>query len=168
MDVSPRQTVSISAALIPFLEHDDANRALMGANMQRQAVPLLRAESPYIGTGIEAKAARDAGDVVVARSSGVIVEVAADHVVIRTDDDQIDRYYLTKFQRSNQGSCINQRPLVTEVTGSKLATRSPTGRRPTTGSSPSAATCWSASCPGRATTSRTRSSSPSGWSARTC
>jgi DNA-directed RNA polymerase subunit beta len=114
MDVSPRQTVSISAALIPFLEHDDANRALMGANMQRQAVPLLRAESPYIGTGIEAKAARDAGDVVVARSSGVIVEVAADHVVIRTDDDQIDRYYLTKFQRSNQGSCINQRPLVTE------------------------------------------------------
>jgi DNA-directed RNA polymerase subunit beta len=114
MDVSPRQTVSISAALIPFLEHDDANRALMGANMQRQAVPLLRAESPYIGTGIEGKAARDAGDVVVAGRSGVIVEVAADHVVIRTDDDQIDRYYLTKFQRSNQGSCINQRPLVTE------------------------------------------------------
>jgi DNA-directed RNA polymerase subunit beta len=114
MDVSPRQIVSISAALIPFLEHDDANRALMGANMQRQAVPLLRAESPYIGTGIEAKAARDAGDVVTARRSGVIVEVAADHVVIRTDDDQIDRYYLTKFQRSNQGSCINQRPLVTE------------------------------------------------------
>jgi DNA-directed RNA polymerase subunit beta len=114
MDVSPRQTVSISAALIPFLEHDDANRALMGANMQRQAVPLLRAESPYVGTGIEGKAARDAGDVVVARRSGVIVEVAADHVVIRTDDDQIDRYYLTKFQRSNQGSCINQRPLVTE------------------------------------------------------
>jgi DNA-directed RNA polymerase subunit beta len=114
MDVSPRQTVSISAALIPFLEHDDANRALMGANMQRQAVPLLRAESPFVGTGIEAKAARDAGDVVVARRSGVIVEVAADHLVIRTDDDEIDRYYLTKFQRSNQGSCINQRPLVTE------------------------------------------------------
>jgi DNA-directed RNA polymerase subunit beta len=114
MDVSPRQTVSISAALIPFLEHDDANRALMGANMQRQAVPLLRAESPYVGTGIEAKAARDAGDVVVARRSGVVVEVAADHVVLRTDEDEIDRYYLTKFQRSNQGSCINQRPLVTE------------------------------------------------------
>jgi DNA-directed RNA polymerase subunit beta len=114
MDVSPRQTVSISAALIPFLEHDDANRALMGANMQRQAVPLLRADSPYVGTGIEAKAARDAGDVVVARRAGVVVEVAADHVVIRTDGDEIDRYYLTKFQRSNQGSCINQRPLVTE------------------------------------------------------
>ncbi len=114
MDVSPRQTVSISAALIPFLEHDDANRALMGANMQRQAVPLLRAESPYIGTGIEAKAARDAGDVIVARNAGVVVEVAADHVVVRTDDDEIDRYYLTKFKRSNQGSCINQRPLVTE------------------------------------------------------
>jgi DNA-directed RNA polymerase subunit beta len=114
MDVSPRQTVSISAALIPFLEHDDANRALMGANMQRQAVPLLRAESPYVGTGIEAKTARDAGDVVVARRGGQIVEVAADHVVVRTDDDEIDRYYLTKFQRSNQGSCINQRPIVTE------------------------------------------------------
>ncbi|MFA9446203.1 DNA-directed RNA polymerase subunit beta [Egicoccus sp. AB-alg6-2] len=114
MDVSPRQTVSISAALIPFLEHDDANRALMGANMQRQAVPLLRAESPFIGTGIEGKSAKDAGDVVVARRSGQVVEVAADHVVVRTDDDEIDRYYLTKFQRSNQGSCINQKPLVTE------------------------------------------------------
>ncbi len=114
MDVSPRQIVSISAALIPFLEHDDANRALMGANMQRQAVPLLRSEAPFVGTGIEAKAARDAGDVVTARNAGVVVEVAADHVVVRTDDDQIDRYYLTKFQRSNQGSCSNQRPLVTE------------------------------------------------------
>ena len=114
MDVSPRQTVSLSAALIPFLEHDDANRALMGANMQRQAVPLLRADAPYVGTGIEGKAARDAGDVVVARNAGQVVEVAADHVVVRTDDDEIDRYYLTKFQRSNQGSCINQRPIVTE------------------------------------------------------
>ncbi|MTV27888.1 DNA-directed RNA polymerase subunit beta [Nitriliruptoraceae bacterium ZYF776] len=114
MDVSPRQTVSISAALIPFLEHDDANRALMGANMQRQAVPLLRAESPFVGTGIEGKAARDAGDVVVATRGGVLVEVASDHLVVRTDDDEIDRYYLTKFKRSNQGSCINQRPIVTE------------------------------------------------------
>jgi DNA-directed RNA polymerase subunit beta len=114
MDVSPRQIVSISAALIPFLEHDDANRALMGANMQRQAVPLLRAEAPLVGTGIEAKAARDAGDLVLARRAGVVVEVAADHVVMRTDDDEIDRYYLTKFTRSNQGSCTNQRPLVTE------------------------------------------------------
>jgi DNA-directed RNA polymerase subunit beta len=114
MDVSPRQAVSISAALIPFLEHDDANRALMGANMQRQAVPLLRAEAPFVGTGIEAKAARDAGDVVVATRGGVLVEVASDHLVVRTDDDEIDRYYLTKFKRSNQGSCINQRPIVTE------------------------------------------------------
>ena len=114
MDVSPRQIVSISAALIPFLEHDDANRALMGANMQRQAVPLLRAQSPYVGTGIEGKAARDAGDVVVARSGGVVVEVAADHIVVKTDDDQIDRYYLTKFMRSNQGTCMNQKPIVTE------------------------------------------------------
>ena len=114
MDVSPRQTVSISAALIPFLEHDDANRALMGANMQRQAVPLLRADSPFVGTGVEAKAARDAGDVITARRAGQIVEVAADHVVVRTDDDEIDRYYLTKFQRSNDATCINQRPIVTE------------------------------------------------------
>jgi DNA-directed RNA polymerase subunit beta len=114
MDVSPRQIVSISAALIPFLEHDDANRALMGANMQRQAVPLLRADAPYVGTGIESKAARDAGDVVLARTGGVVVEVAADHVVVKTDDDQIDRYYLTKFQRSNQGTCLNQKPIVVE------------------------------------------------------
>ncbi len=114
MDVSPRQIVSISAALIPFLEHDDANRALMGANMQRQAVPLLRAESPYIGTGIEGKAAQDAGDVVLARNAGTVVEVAADHIVVRTDEDAIDRYYLTKFERSNQGTCINQKPIVTE------------------------------------------------------
>jgi DNA-directed RNA polymerase subunit beta len=114
MDVSPRQAVSISAALIPFLEHDDANRALMGANMQRQAVPLLRSESPFVGTGIEGKVARDAGDVVIASRGGVLVEVASDHLVVRTDDDEIDRYYLTKFKRSNQGSCINQRPIVTE------------------------------------------------------
>ncbi|MFU8841339.1 MAG: DNA-directed RNA polymerase subunit beta [Nitriliruptoraceae bacterium] len=130
MDVSPRQTVSISAALIPFLEHDDANRALMGANMQRQAVPLLRAESPFIGTGIEAKAARDAGDVIMARNGGVVVEVAADHVVVRTDDDEIDRYFLTKFQRSNQGSCINQRPLVTE--GDRLEAGDPIADGPST------------------------------------
>ncbi len=130
MDVSPRQTVSISAALIPFLEHDDANRALMGANMQRQAVPLLRAESPFVGTGIEAKAARDAGDVIVARNAGVVVEVAADHLVVRTDDDQIDRYYLTKFQRSNQGSCINQRPLVTE--GDRVEVGEPIADGPST------------------------------------
>jgi len=114
MDVSPRQIVSISAALIPFLEHDDANRALMGANMQRQAVPLLRAEAPLVGTGIEAKAARDAGDVVLTRNAGVVVEVASDHIVVRTNDESIDRYYLTKFERSNQGTCINHKPVVTE------------------------------------------------------
>ena len=130
MDVSPRQIVSISAALIPFLEHDDANRALMGANMQRQAVPLLRSESPFVGTGIEGKSAKDAGDVVVARRAGQIVEVAADHVVVRTDDDQIDRYYLTKFQRSNQGSCINQKPLVTE--GQRVEVREPLADGPST------------------------------------
>jgi DNA-directed RNA polymerase subunit beta len=114
MDVSPRQIVSLSAALIPFLEHDDANRALMGANMQRQAVPLLRPEAPLVGTGIEGKTAADAGDLVHAEAGGVVVEVASDRIVVRGDDDRIQRYNLTKFERSNQGSCINQRPIVTD------------------------------------------------------
>ncbi|MGA1502868.1 MAG: DNA-directed RNA polymerase subunit beta, partial [Candidatus Nanopelagicales bacterium] len=114
MDVSPRQIVSLSAALIPFLEHDDANRALMGANMQRQAVPLLRAEAPLVGTGIEAKTAGDAGDLVRSEAGGVVVEVTSTRIVVRGDDDRIHAYDLTKFERSNQGSCINQRPVVTE------------------------------------------------------
>jgi DNA-directed RNA polymerase subunit beta len=114
MDVSPRQIVSLSAALIPFLEHDDANRALMGANMQRQAVPLLRAEAPLVGTGIEAKTAGDAGDLVRSQAGGVVVEVTSTRIVVRGDDDHIHSYDLTKFERSNQGSCINQRPVVTE------------------------------------------------------
>jgi len=130
MDVSPRQIVSISSALIPFLEHDDANRALMGANMQRQAVPLLRAEAPLIGTGIEAKAAQDAGEVVLARSPGLVVEVAADHIVVKTDDDEIDRYYLAKFERSNQGTCMNQKPIVSE--GDHVETGQPIADGPST------------------------------------
>ncbi len=130
MDVSPRQIVSISAALIPFLEHDDANRALMGANMQRQAVPLLKADAPLVGTGIEDKAAKDAGDVVVARSGGVVVEVAADHIVVKSDDDDIDRYYLTKFQRSNQGTCLNHRPIVVE--GQRVEAGAPLADGPST------------------------------------
>ena len=130
MDVSPRQIVSISAALIPFLEHDDANRALMGANMQRQAVPLLRADAPLVGTGMEAKAAVDAGDVVVAGTGGVVVEVAADHIIVSNDDDEIDRYYLTKFQRSNQGTCLNHRPIVVE--GQRVEAGQPLADGPST------------------------------------
>jgi DNA-directed RNA polymerase subunit beta len=112
MDVSPKQVVSVATALIPFLEHDDANRALMGANMQRQAVPLLRPESPIIGTGVEYQAARDSGQVVVAQHSGVIEEVTADNIVVRDDEGQLHNYRLLKFLRSNQDTCINQRPSV--------------------------------------------------------
>jgi len=114
MDVSPKQIVSVATALIPFLEHDDANRALMGANMQRQAVPLLRATAPYIGTGVEARAAHDAGDLIVAEGSGTVIDVTGNTIVV---DYQSNRgrttYRLAKFRRSNQGTCINQRPLVT-------------------------------------------------------
>jgi DNA-directed RNA polymerase subunit beta len=114
MDVSPRQMVSVATALIPFLEHDDANRALMGANMQRQAVPLIRSSAPLVGTGIEYRAAVDAGDVVTAQKSGVVTEVTADHVDMMNDDGTNQTYRMAKFRRSNQGTCINQRPLVAE------------------------------------------------------
>lgn len=114
MDVSPRQMVSVATALIPFLEHDDANRALMGANMQRQAVPLITSDSPLVGTGIEYRAAVDAGDVVVAEKAGVVKEVSADLVETMNDDGTYSSYRLAKFRRSNQGTCINQRPLVNE------------------------------------------------------
>ena len=114
MDVSPRQMVSVATAMIPFLEHDDANRALMGANMQRQAVPLLRSESPLIGTGMELHAAVDAGDVVVADKPGVVTEVSADYVTVMADDKSYQTYQMAKFRRSNAGTCINQRPIVDE------------------------------------------------------
>ncbi|HTO00736.1 MAG TPA: DNA-directed RNA polymerase subunit beta [Microthrixaceae bacterium] len=112
MDVSPRQIVSVAAALIPFLEHDDANRALMGANMQRQAVPLLRAEAPYIGTGMESRAARDAADMVLADEAGVVVEVDGSHITVDYKKSGKRTYRLHKFERSNQDTCINQRPRV--------------------------------------------------------
>ena len=112
MDVSPKQVVSIATALIPFLEHDDANRALMGANMQRQAVPLLKTDAPFIGTGVEFKAAYDSGIVEIADHDGVVEYVSADEIIIRTNEGGRDRYKLTKFERSNQGTCINQKPLV--------------------------------------------------------
>ncbi|GAB3731585.1 DNA-directed RNA polymerase subunit beta [Luteimonas pelagia] len=120
MDVSPMQTVSVAAALVPFLEHDDANRALMGANMQRQAVPTLRAQKPLVGTGIERAVARDSGVTVNARRGGVIEQIDAARIVVKANDDEIsgdtdagvDIYNLIKYTRSNQNTCINQRPLV--------------------------------------------------------
>ncbi|QIS07426.1 DNA-directed RNA polymerase subunit beta [Nocardia brasiliensis] len=114
MDVSPRQMVSVASAMIPFLEHDDANRALMGANMQRQAVPLIRSEAPVVGTGMELRAAVDAGDVVVNEKSGVVEEVSADYVTVMADDGTRKSYRMRKFARSNQGTCANQRPIVDE------------------------------------------------------
>ena len=112
MDVSPRQMVSVATALIPYLEHDDANRALMGANMQRQAVPLLESEAPVVGTGMERYAALDSGDSVVAKKAGVVSEVSADLVVVRNDDGTTTSYPILKFQRSNPGNCYNHRVVV--------------------------------------------------------
>ena len=116
MDVSPKQVVSVATALIPFLEHDDANRALMGSNMMRQAVPLLEPHAPVVGTGVEGRAARDSGQVVIARRAGVVTSVAADLIVVEPDEaaskKDLDRYVLLKFVRSNQGTCLNHRPSV--------------------------------------------------------
>jgi len=112
MDVSPRQMVSVATALIPFLEHDDASRALMGANMQRQAVPLIRNEAPFVGTGMEYRAAVDVGDVTLAKKAGVVSSVTADIIEVANDDATYSSYRLEKFVRSNAGTCINQRPLV--------------------------------------------------------
>ncbi|MGI5912493.1 MAG: DNA-directed RNA polymerase subunit beta [Syntrophomonadaceae bacterium] len=112
MDVSPKQVFSVATSLIPFLENDDANRALMGANMQRQAVPLLKTEAPIIGTGLEYKAAKDSGAVVVCKKSGIVLNVSADQIIIKNDEGFKDTYNLLKFIRSNQGTCYNQRPIV--------------------------------------------------------
>ena len=114
MDASPKQVVSVATAMIPFLENAAANRALMGANMQRQAVPLLRTDSPIIGTGIEYKAAKDSGVVVLAKEDGIVSKVSADEIVIKTNSGEIHRYKLIKFTRSNQGTCINQKPIVSQ------------------------------------------------------
>ena len=112
MDVSPKMVVSVATALIPFLENDDANRALMGANMQRQAVPLLTCDSPRVGTGMEYKAATDSGVCVLAKAAGTVTYVSADKVEVMTDEGRVDTYNLIKFMRSNQGTCINQKPVV--------------------------------------------------------
>ena len=131
MDVSPKQIVSVGTAMIPFLENDDANRALMGSNMQRQAVPLLKTEAPIIGTGIEYKAAQDSGSMVICKHAGTVERVASDEVVVRRDEDgTIDRYRLLKFKRSNQGTCINHRPIV--VKGEKVEKGQPIADGPST------------------------------------
>jgi len=115
MDVSPKQIVSVSTALIPFLEHDDANRALMGSNMQRQAVPLLSADAPLVGTGVEGRAAHDSGDMIISTVAGEVVEVTGDHIVVKESGaNKKHTFALDKFERSNQGTCMNQKPLVRE------------------------------------------------------
>ena len=126
MDVSPKQLVSVAAALVPFLEHNEANRALMGTNQQRQAVPTVRTETPLVGTGMERHVARDSGVCVIAERGGVVDLVDAARIVVRVDDEEttlgeagVDIYNLVKFTRSNQNTCINQRPLVKE--GDKIA-----------------------------------------------
>lgn len=112
MDVSPKQVFSVATSLIPFLENDDANRALMGANMQRQAVPLISTDAPIVGTGLEHKAAKDSGAVVVCKKGGVVKKVNANQIVIQNNEGKLDTYDLMKFMRSNQGTCYNQRPIV--------------------------------------------------------
>ncbi|MGR6924107.1 DNA-directed RNA polymerase subunit beta [[Actinomadura] parvosata] len=114
IDVSPRQMVSVATAMIPFLEHDDANRALMGSNMQRQSVPLLKSEAPLVGTGMEYRAATDAGDVISAEKAGVVEEVSADYITVMNDDGTRTTYRVAKFKRSNQGTSFNQKPIVAE------------------------------------------------------
>ncbi len=136
MDVSPKQVVSIATAMIPFLENDDANRALMGANMQRQAVPLLKTQAPLVGTGMEVKAACDSGVMILANRPGTVVSVDAISIKIRVDDnflstkDKFDFYKLQKFVRSNQGTCINQIPIVHE--GQHVFARQPIADGPAT------------------------------------
>jgi len=131
MDVSPKQLVSVATALIPFLEHDDANRALMGSNMQRQAVPLLIPEAPFVGTGIEHKVAMDSGVMILAKNSGVVERVTGREIVVRRDSDKgLDVYKVHKFIRSNQGTCINQRPIVKR--GERVEKRQPIADGPST------------------------------------
>ncbi len=176
MDVSTKQIVSVSTALIPFVEHDDANRALMGANMQKQAVPLVVPEAPYIGTGVEARAAQDAGDVVLAEGQGTVVEVTGDHVVVEYRPGEKDRlgqelgrkvYRLAKFRRSNQNTCINQKPVVDEGQEVERGDLLADGPATHNGELALGKNLLVAFMPWEATTSRTPSSSLSAWSGTT-
>jgi len=173
MDVSPKQLVSIAAALIPFLEHDDANRALMGSNMQRQAVPLLVTEAPLVATGLEDRVARDSRAVVVAEEAGKVASVSGDQIIltesgklpetkkkIKHDPDKgVWVYPIRKFMRSNAATCINQKTLVHKGDTCARGRSLPTVPARRTASWRLAATCSSHSCLGMATTSRTRFSS---------
>jgi DNA-directed RNA polymerase subunit beta len=174
IDVSPKQLVSVAASLVPFLEHDDANRALMGANMQRQSVPLLRAQAPIVGTGMEGVTARDSGAVMLARRSGIIDSVDSERIIVRVEGEhhpmQLSRevgsdiYQLTKFKRSNQNTCINQRPIVKK--GESVLQGPGDCRRSLHRSTENwrwDATCWWPSCLGAVTTSKTRSWSRKRW-----
>jgi DNA-directed RNA polymerase subunit beta len=161
-DVSPKQLVSVAAALIPFLENDDANRALMGSNMQRQAVPLVRSDAPLVGTGMEAAVARDSGATIVAKRNGIVDQIDGARIVVRSTDASgatqgVDIYRLRKYSRSNQSTCINQRPLV--HVGDQVSAGDIIADGPSTelGNWLWAVTCWSRSCPGTVTTSKTPS-----------
>ncbi len=159
MDISPKQMVGVSAGLIPFLEHDDANRALMGSNMQRQAVPLLVAEPPIVATGLEKAVAMNSGMIVKAQQDGTVTYVDSTRIVI--DHNHI--YKLRKYVGLNERTCLNQKPVVEVGQKVKKGDILADGAAPTRASWRWAATSWSGSWPGTATTSRTRSSSASGW-----
>jgi DNA-directed RNA polymerase subunit beta len=170
MDVSPNQLVSVSASLIPFLENDDANRALMGSNMQRQAVPLIRSEAPLVGTGMEPVVARDSGVTIVAECDGVVVDVDSKRIVVKNDENEdgtfdkaVSIYSCTKFVRSNQNTCFNHRPIVEKGERLRKARSLPMDPPLKWGSWPWAKTSPWPSCPGTATTMRTPSSSVSAW-----
>ena len=168
MDVSPKQIVSVATALIPFLEHDDANRALMGANMQRQAVPLVRTEAPYVGTGIEGKAARDAADMVIADEDGQVTDVAGDSITVNYKKSGSSKFKLMKFERSNQDTCINQKPLVKMGDRFRKGDILADGPSTDNGEMALGKNLLVAFMAWRATTSKTPSSSAIGWCATTC
>jgi DNA-directed RNA polymerase beta subunit len=149
MDVAPRQIVGISAALIPFLEHDDANRALMGSNMQRQAVPLLQPDVPIVSTGMENQAAYDSGQVLVADEDGEVISVQGDRITVRNDQGEERIYRLRKYNRSNQSTCIDQRPVVYKGQRIFRARSSPIVHRPITATWRWVMTCWPPSLLGR-------------------
>jgi DNA-directed RNA polymerase subunit beta len=154
--VSPVQIISVATSLIPFLEHDDANRALMGSNMQRQAVPLLRPERPLVGTGLEAQAARDSGMVIVSRTAGNVIYVDADLVQVQDDEGKVHNYPLQKYQRSNQDTCLNQRPLVFQGARVEAGQVWPMVRQLKVARLPWVRMSLFLTCPGKVTTTKTR------------